>query len=174
VICQINKLQLLPLGLCFTCFRDSPELTESLSTVTATLAGGFTKTNWFATKVDLSIESSQRISQQCKNASALYEKMIETVTWSVRGFLVPSSTIISAERCCRRSALLGGSVVPAWYITKRCDVLRNWASSSVFQFGDLCWTGRLDVRILLPVDFNDWISLTLNLLDVAYSRSDSQ
>jgi len=45
VICQINKLQLLPLGLCFTCFRDSPELTESLSTVTAALAAGFTKTN---------------------------------------------------------------------------------------------------------------------------------
>jgi len=45
VICQINKLQLLPLGLCFTWFRDSPELTERLITVAAALAAGFTKTN---------------------------------------------------------------------------------------------------------------------------------
>jgi len=61
------------------CFRDKAQLTEHRSTDTATLEVGFTKKVGFATEVDLSIDSSQGISQRCKNASALHESMIETV-----------------------------------------------------------------------------------------------
>jgi len=38
VVYKINKLHLFPFDLYFTCFRDTSDLTERLSTVTAALA----------------------------------------------------------------------------------------------------------------------------------------
>jgi len=69
-------------------FKYKAQLTQHRSTDTATLEVGFTKGIGLATEVDLSMDSSQGISQRCKNASALHESMIETALFAVEELLI--------------------------------------------------------------------------------------